>query len=247
MQFTVAAFYKFVSKFQKPLPEIRTNLLDFMKEKNITGTILLAEEGINSTISGSSKSIQEFLTFLKNEYLEFSTINPKFSYSEIAPFKKTKVKIKKEILTFNETDCNPATTKTGTFVNPKEWNTLINDPEVKLLDVRNSYETKDGTFRGAIDPKTENFTDFKEYVSKELDPSKDKKIAMFCTGGIRCEKASSYMLNRGFKEVYQLDGGILKYLEETPQDQTMWEGKCFIFDDRESLDQDLHPSPHAEN
>lgn len=239
--FTIAAFYKFTQISESIQQEIKLNTEKLMNDHQVFGTILIAQEGINSTIAGTNDGVTEVLNFLKS-ITQLSDIEPKLSYAEKIPFAKIKVKIKKEILTFGEENCEPSTAETGKFVNSKEWNNLIAQSDVLTIDVRNDYEVQEGSFKNAVDPKTVNFTDFKEFVATKLDPEKNKKVAMFCTGGIRCEKASSYMLKKGFKEVYQLEGGILKYLEETKEEDSCWQGNCFIFDERRSLNHNLKQS-----
>ncbi len=224
----VAALYKFAS-----LPDYRQlqpKLLDFCLLQKLKGTLLLAEEGINGTVAGSREAIDALIAFLKAD-VRFSDIEHKESYAEKTPFYRMKVRLKKEIVTLGVPGISP-TRKVGTYVAPQAWNALISDPEVVLIDTRNSYEYDIGTFRGALDPHTNTFREFPAYVNKALDPAKHKKVAMFCTGGIRCEKASSLMIELGFEEVYHLQGGILKYLEEVPVEQSLWQGECFVFDQR---------------
>ncbi|MTJ51273.1 rhodanese-related sulfurtransferase [Anabaena sp. UHCC 0253] len=224
----VAALYKFVS-----LPdykELQAPLLSFCQSQGIKGTILLASEGINGTIAGSRQEIDGVLAFLRTDS-RFADLEHKESYTEIPPFERLKVRLKPEIVTLGLPEVNP-NEKVGTYVTPEEWNDLISNPEVTVIDTRNDYEVTIGTFKGAKNPQTETFRDFPQYVEQHLDSHKHKKVAMFCTGGIRCEKASSYLLSQGFEEVYHLKGGILKYLEEVPQENSLWEGECFVFDER---------------
>lgn len=224
----VATLYKFVN-----LPdfrELRSPLLSFCEEQRIKGTILLAQEGINGTIAGSRESINAVLDFLYSDS-RFANLEHKESYTNKLPFGRMKVKLKKEIVTLGIPEINP-NEKVGIYVKPKQWNEIISDPDVTVIDTRNDYEVNIGSFKGAENPKTQSFRDFPEYVEKNLDPKKHKKVAMFCTGGIRCEKASAYMMNQGFEEVYHLEGGILKYLEEIPREESLWEGECFVFDER---------------
>jgi UPF0176 protein len=211
-----------------------------MKAHRVKGTLLLAEEGINGTISGSRNAIDGFLGELKSDP-RFADIDHKESYCDEEPFYRSKVKLKKEIVTIGVEGVDP-NKQTGTYVNPADWNALIADPEVLLIDARNDYEVALGTFAGAADPKTSSFGEFPKFVGDNLDPARHRKVAMFCTGGIRCEKASSYMKSRGFREVYHLKGGILKYLEEVPKEQSMWRGECFVFDHRVAVGQGLVPS-----
>jgi UPF0176 protein len=224
----VATFYKFVylSDFaakQKPLEK-------YCQQQEIKGTILLAAEGINGTIAGSRQGIDAVLEWLRGDS-RLADLEPKESYTDSPPFQRMKVKLKKEIVTFGLPETNP-NQQVGTYIEPKEWNKLINDPEVIVIDTRNQYEVDIGTFKGANNPKTDSFREFPDYVAAHLDPQQHKKVAMFCTGGIRCEKASSFLLSQGFSQVYHLKGGILKYLAEVPAEESLWEGECFVFDER---------------
>lgn len=224
----VAALYKFVS-----LPDyqaLREPLRQVMLDNGVKGTLLLAEEGINGTVSGWRQGIDALLAWLKRDP-RFADLEHKESYCEEQPFRRTKVKLKKEIVTLGVPQVDP-TRQVGTYVEPKDWNALIDDPEVVLIDTRNDYEVAIGTFERAVDPKTGSFREFPDYVNTHFDPRRHKKVAMFCTGGIRCEKASSYLLSQGFEQVYHLKGGILKYLEEVPAEQSKWRGECFVFDER---------------
>lgn len=224
----VAAFYKFVS-----LPdcaELREPLLEFCLAHRIKGTILLAQEGINGTISGDRASMDAVFARLRSD-ARFADLEVKESYTDQFPFERMKVKVKREIVTLGLPEINP-NDRVGTYVPPTQWNDLIQDPEVIVIDTRNDFEVKTGTFQGAQNPETASFREFPEYVQTHLDPQQHKKVAMFCTGGIRCEKASSYMLAQGFEEVYHLQGGILKYLEEIPPEESLWQGECFVFDQR---------------
>ncbi|QXE25908.1 hypothetical protein B6N60_04629 [Richelia sinica FACHB-800] len=224
----VAALYKFVS-----LPdynEMQAPLLSFCQEQGIKGTILLAKEGINGTIAGSRQSIDTVLAFLRADP-RLANLEHKESYTNTPPFERMKVRLKKEIVTLGIPTVDP-NQLVGTYVTPQEWNQLISDPQVTVVDTRNDYEVMMGTFQRAQNPQTQSFREFPEYVSQNLDPSTHKKVALFCTGGIRCEKATSYMLAQGFEEVYHLKGGILKYLEEVPPEESLWQGECFVFDER---------------
>lgn len=227
-KFKIVAFYEFTEL--KNLLEIKEKISKFSTLNRIKGTILLSKEGVNGTIAGSPDSIDGLV--LKLASYGIKKINPKFSYSEFLPFPRLKVKIKKEIVTFRNNDLDMNKNK-GEYVDPENWNNILNDPEITVIDVRNDFEVEMGTFKNSINPKTKNFTDFKEYADKEIN--KSKKIAMFCTGGIRCEKASSYLVSNGVEKVYQLKGGILKYLENINIDDSMFEGECFVFDRRVSL------------
>lgn len=231
----VAALYKFVE-----LPdyhEIREPLLDFCSSQGIKGTLLLASEGINGTVAGSREAIDGLLDYLKKD-ARFVDIGHKESIDSGYPFYRMKVKLKREIVTMGVTGIDPRKV-VGTYVKPKDWNALISDPEVLLVDTRNDYEVEIGTFDGAINPDTETFREFPQYVKDNLDPEKHKKVAMFCTGGIRCEKSTAYLKEQGFDEVYHLQGGILQYLEDVPEEQSMWKGECFVFDNRVSVNHQL--------
>lgn len=231
----VAALYKFVTL--EDYVERREPLLTVMLDNEVKGTLLLAQEGINGTIAGSRAGIDAVLAFLKADS-RLVDLEHKESYCDEQPFYRTKVKLKKEIVTLGVPGVDP-NKKVGTYVDPKDWNALISDPDVVLIDTRNDYEVGIGTFTNAVDPKTKSFREFPQYVRQNFDPSRHKKVAMFCTGGIRCEKASSFMLNEGFEEVYHLKGGILKYLEEVPQEDSLWQGDCFVFDNRVTVRHDL--------
>lgn len=231
----VAALYKFVTL--EDYVALREPLLQAMVDNGIKGTLLIAEEGINGTVSGSREGIDGLMAWLKNDP-RMDDIDHKESYCDEQPFYRTKVKLKKEIVTLGVEGVDP-NKKVGTYVDPQDWNALISDPEVLLIDTRNDYEVSIGTFEGAIDPKTTSFREFPDYIKANFDPAVHKKVAMFCTGGIRCEKASSYMLSEGFGEVFHLKGGILKYLEEVPQEETKWQGDCFVFDNRVTVRHDL--------
>lgn len=231
----VCALYKFVTL--ENFEEIRQPLLDVMLDNDVKGTLLLANEGINGTIAGTRQGIDQVLAWIKSDE-RLAELDYKESYDETMPFYRTKVKLKKEIVTMGVEGIDPKEV-VGTYVKPKDWNALISDPEVLLIDTRNDYEVGIGTFKGAVNPKTETFREFPEYVKENLDPEKHKKVAMFCTGGIRCEKSTAYLKEQGFENVFHLEGGILKYLEEVEKDDTLWEGECFVFDNRVAVDHDL--------
>lgn len=233
----VRAYYKFVALDE--IAELKERILDFSQGLDVMGTILLAPEGINSTMAASPDDMEWFWSCL-SEIPGLEDIEYKDSFHPENPFKRFKIKLKREIITIRDPDADP-TVRVGTYVSPSEWNDVISQEDVVLVDTRNYYEVAEGTFKGAIDPVTHNFGEFPEWVSANLDPEKHPKVAMFCTGGIRCEKASALMLARGFKEVYHLKGGILKYLEEVPAEQSLYEGSCFIFDDRDSIVTGLKP------
>ena len=210
------------------------------------GTILIAPEGINGTIEGSKNNIKKFLETLKNNK-KFSDIIPKYSYSSKDSFNRMKVRIKKEIVTIGNTEVNP-NKYIGKYIEPNDWNELISDPNTILIDTRNEYEVAIGTFKGAINPKTKSFRDLPNWIKNNLenedDNYKDKKIAMFCTGGIRCEKSTSYLVQKGFTNVSHLKGGILKYLENIPKKKSLWDGECFVFDQRVSVAEELKPGSY---
>ncbi|MCC5854220.1 MAG: rhodanese-related sulfurtransferase [Idiomarina sp.] len=228
MQYICAALYKFVEL--SDYVELRQPLYDVMASHEVKGTLLLAREGINGTICGKREAIDAVLGWLRADH-RLADLEHKESPSAEQAFYRTKVKLKKEIVTLGVDWVDPKNL-VGTYVAPKDWNQLIQDPDVLLIDTRNGYEVAVGTFAGAVDPKTESFRDFPEYVQNHLDTGKHKKVAMFCTGGIRCEKSTAYMKGLGFEEVYHLHGGILKYLEEVPEEESLWRGECFVFDQR---------------
>jgi len=242
MQFVIAAFYKFVS-----LPdyhELRLAWFDLCVQNEIKGTILLADEGMNGTIAGSREGMDIVLATLCADP-RLADLEHKESFADEMPFGKMKVKLRNEIVTIGQDGIDP-TEKVGIYVEPTEWNDLISDPDIVLIDTRNEYEYGIGTFEGAQNPHTRTFRQFPDYVKNQLDPTRHKKIAMFCTGGIRCEKASSLLLDQGFEEVYHLKGGILKYLEQISQDESTWQGECFVFDDRVTVNHDLEPGEYKD-
>lgn len=208
-----------------------------MEESGVKGTLLLASEGINGTVAGERVAIDRLLLWL-NQQPGLDNLVYKCSFDEQMPFYRTKVKLKKEIVTMGVEGIDPLKV-VGTYVKPKDWNELISDPDVLLVDTRNKYEVQIGTFKNAVNPETDTFREFPDYVKAHLDPSKHKKVAMFCTGGIRCEKSTAYLKEQGFDEVYHLEGGVLKYLEEIKQEQSMWEGECFVFDNRVAVNHSL--------
>ena len=230
LKFTIITFYQF--KKNNEFDKFRINLDQFCSFHKIKGTILLANEGINGTVAGLNESIN----LLEKELFEmgFTNLESKKSVHKFMPFNRLKIKNKKEIVTFDHSGLS-VENFSGKYVNSFDWNNLIDDDEVILIDVRNDFEVQVGTFKGSINPGTVNFSEFKKYIYEKLDKKKDKKIAIFCTGGIRCEKASAYMLNEGFQNVFQLKGGILQYLNDTPSESSKWEGECFIFDNRVSI------------
>ncbi len=232
---TICALYKFtrLDDFEK----IQSSLKIFLDSLNIKGTLLLAREGVNGTIAGDNVCIMKSLDYLQKDE-RLSGLEYKLSYSEKPPFKRLKVKLKKEIVTLGVSDIDPIHSS-GTYVKPVDWNELISDPDVVLIDTRNNYEFEIGSFKGSINPNTETFREFPAYTENNLEKFRDKKIAMFCTGGIRCEKSTAYLKSKGFENVFHLQGGILKYLEEIKEDESLWEGECFVFDDRVSVMHDL--------
>ena len=231
----VAALYKFATL--EDYQDLREPLLDVCQAAGTRGTLLLAEEGINGTIAGTREGIDAVLAFLKSD-TRLADLEHKESFDDHNPFYRMKVKLKKEIVTMGVPGIDPNRV-VGTYVEPKNWNALIEDPEVLLIDTRNDYEYGIGSFRGAVDPHTTTFREFPAWVREHLDPARHKKVAMFCTGGIRCEKASAFMLQEGFEEVYHLQGGVLNYLEEVPEQDSAWEGECFVFDNRVAVDHKL--------
>jgi len=233
----VAAIYKFVKLGD--CAELRAPLQAQCEALGITGTLLLAEEGINGTIAGTRAGIDRILAYLRSDR-RLADLQHKESVADLSPFYRMKVKLKKEIVTMGVPGIDPSE-QAGMYVKPEDWNALISDPDVLLVDTRNDYEVEVGTFKGAIDPHITTFREFPEYVKRNFDPGKQPRVAMFCTGGIRCEKASAYMLREGFPEVYHLQGGILKYLENVPAEESLWQGECFVFDQRVSVGQGLAP------
>lgn len=229
--YTVAAFYRFFA-LANPAA-LRDELCANFTSEDLLGTTLIAPEGINGTVAGTDENIHRFLDVLaENAGLDRAEV--KFSTAEEPPFRRLKFKLKREIITFRNAPVDPSSP--GQYVDANDWNKLLADPGVLLLDTRNSYETEIGTFAGAVKPPLATFSDFAKYVRENLDPKKHHKVAMFCTGGIRCEKASAFMLQEGFPEVFHLKGGILKYLEDVPVDSSQWQGACYIFDERVSVD-----------
>ncbi|MBE9059959.1 rhodanese-related sulfurtransferase [cf. Phormidesmis sp. LEGE 11477] len=241
MPVTVATFYKFAALTD--YADLQQPLRDICQRQNIKGTILLAAEGINGTIAGTKAGLDTVLAHIQADP-RLASLDIKESPAAETPFEKLKVRLKKEIVTIGLPEVSP-TQQVGTYVPPRAWNEIIADPEVTVIDTRNDYEVGMGTFQGAKNPQTEVFNEFPSYVKENLNPKKNKKVAMFCTGGIRCEKASSYMLAQGFEEVYHLQGGILKYLEEVPEEESLWNGECFVFDERVAIKHGLEPGTYA--
>ena len=240
MSYCVAALYHFA-----PLPDyeaLRAPLQGMCDMLGLTGTLLLASEGVNGTIAGSDAAINEVLAFLRADP-RLKGLEDKQSRAEENPFYRTKVRLKKEIVTMGVDGIDPNKV-VGTYVEPDQWNDLISDPDVILIDTRNDYEVEIGTFKGAINPDTQTFREFPQWVEENRDKLKKPKVAMFCTGGIRCEKASSFMKQNGFDDVYHLKGGILKYLETQPEESSLWEGDCFVFDQRVAVGHNLAESDY---
>ena len=234
-QVVVSALYHFVRL--DDYQSLRQPLYDFMIKHEIRGTLLLANEGINGTVAGPKQAIDKLHSWLRSDH-RLKDLKTKESFDNSMPFYRTRVKLKKEIVTMGIPDIDPNHV-VGSYVKPEDWNDLISDPDMVLVDTRNDYEVSIGTFRNAINPKTDTFRQFPDYVKSNLNPGKHKKVAMFCTGGIRCEKSTAYLKEQGFEEVYHLQGGILKYLETVAEADSMWEGECFVFDNRVSINHQL--------
>lgn len=219
-----------------------------MNEAEIRGTLLLASEGINGTIAGRPNELRRFVHWLRDFEHDarrpFEETDVKWSGCVNVPFRRARVRLKKEIVTLGVHGIDPLQS-VGTYVEPQDWNALVDDPDVVLIDTRNDYEIEIGTFAGAVNPNTESFRDFPKFVEQNLDPQKHTKVAMFCTGGIRCEKSTAYLKECGFTDVYHLHGGILNYLEKVPSDESRWQGECFVFDNRVSVDHDLHAGKYS--
>ena len=237
---TVATFYRFV-----PLdPDaFRPALLAECERLGIRGIILLANEGLNATVAGTTDAIDALLAYLRADE-RFSGLTPTLSTTDTMPFQRMKVRIKREIVRMGVPEVDP-NDRVGTYVPPEQWNALISEDDVALIDTRNDFEVKAGAFEGAINPETQAFGEFPDWVQRALDPAKHKRVAMYCTGGIRCEKATSYLLDQGFEEVYHLKGGILKYLEQVDPEQSRWNGECFVFDERVTVGHGLRPGDAA--
>ncbi len=237
----VAALYRFV-----PLVDhasMRESILETMIANGVRGTLLLASEGINGTVAGSRDGIERWLDFLRSDP-RLAELDVKWSECGQMPFRRSRVRLKKEIVTLGVEGIDPLAS-VGTYVDAEHWNELIDDPNVICVDTRNDYEVAIGTFRGAINPGTDSFRDFPDFVASHLDPAEHKKIAMFCTGGIRCEKSTALLKKFGFEDVYHLRGGILKYLETVPAEDSRWQGDCFVFDGRVAVDHDLNETDHV--
>jgi UPF0176 protein len=243
MPYEVAAFYQFAALpdfrgLREPLRAVCANL-------GLKGSVLLAHEGINGTLAGSAEAITALVEELRRGALfggRLDNLELKFSAALAMPFQRLKIRLKKEIVTLGDAAADP-TRQVGIYVDPADWNALIAAPDTLVIDTRNAFEVAMGTFAGALDPGIKSFGQFKEFAARNLDPAKHRRVAMFCTGGIRCEKASAYLLARGFAEVYHLKGGILKYLEGVPEAESRWRGECFVFDDRVALGHGLLECP----
>jgi UPF0176 protein len=234
-QIVVCALYKFATL--EDFESMRQPLHDVMEAQGVRGTLLLAREGVNGTVAGSRQGIDAVLTWLRAD-ARLADLSHKESYSDEMPFYRTKVKLKKEIVTMGVEGIDPRQV-VGTYVKPADWNSLIADPDVVVIDTRNDYEVQIGTFERALNPLTKTFREFPDFVKQNLNPATHPKVAMFCTGGIRCEKSTAYLKEQGFGEVYHLEGGILKYLEEVPQEESLWRGECFVFDNRVTVNHAL--------
>jgi UPF0176 protein len=234
MTWIVAALYKFTPIDDREA--MQAALKARAQELDVYGSLLIADEGINGTICAPTRNaMDQMIAFLDEKIGVDDTMELKYSTAELRPFRRLKVRLKKEIVTLRQDHVDP-TKQVGTYLTPQEWNEMLkNNPDMPVIDTRNDYEVEIGTFKNALDPKTKAFTEFPDFVKKHLNPEKHKKVAMFCTGGIRCEKASSYMLAEGYDEVYHLKGGILKYLEEIPEEESLWDGECYVFDHRVSI------------
>ncbi|MXN63652.1 rhodanese-related sulfurtransferase [Stappia sp. GBMRC 2046] len=234
----IAALYKFVDL--ESHEALREPLLAFCRSRSIFGSLLLAREGINGTVAGSPEAIGELLEYLRSDE-RFAELDAKFSYAARNPFKRMKVRLKKEIVSLGVAAADPRR-RVGTYIAPEDWNALVSDPDVVLVDTRNDYEVAFGRFQGAVDPGTRSFREFAEWVRQAKELEEKPRVAMYCTGGIRCEKATALLLSEGFEEVYHLKGGILNYLEKMPEAESLWSGSCFVFDERIAVDHDLAPT-----
>ncbi|MFZ9228398.1 MAG: rhodanese-related sulfurtransferase [Prochlorococcaceae cyanobacterium] len=243
----VAAFYRFSALSAEVLPDLQTDLRELAENAAVRGTILLAVEGVNGTICGPKAGVDQVLARLR-QIPGMAELEAKLSWADAQTFARLKVRLKREIVTMGCPTVKPAE-QVGTYVPPQQWDALISDPDTLLIDTRNSYEVAVGSFRGAIDPGTESFRQFPAWVEQQLRPlvaeRKPKAIAMFCTGGIRCEKATAYLLQQGFTGVHHLQGGILRYLEEVPEQSSSWQGECFVFDQRVTVNHQLEPGSHS--
>lgn len=241
-KFVISAFYQFVRL--DDYQAMQGPMQDFCRAQGVRGSILMSDEGINGTIAGTRAGIDAVMAYLRADE-RLANLLHKESFADFRPFKRMKVRLKKEIVTIKRDDADPFK-QVGTYVPPEEWNALISRDDVILVDTRNDYELKYGTFQGAIDPDIRSFSQFPDYIDEHLDPQTHRKVAMFCTGGIRCEKATAYLLAQGFEEVYHLEGGILRYFEEIAPEESLWDGECFVFDERVTVDKALRPRVNRE-
>ena len=245
-KYKVAAFYNFSSIIDHEILLIKEELTHLATKQEIKGTILLANEGVNGTVCGTENAIVQFIETLE-KLLKVSEINVKYSWTEKQAFRRFKARKKKEIVTIGIKQVNPSKS-VGKYIKAGEWNEFLEDPSNVVIDTRNEYEIKIGNFKGALNPHTSSFREFPAWVQKHLKPLIEEnpslKIGMYCTGGIRCEKATSFLIEEGFSDVYHLEGGILKYLEDVSAEKSLWNGECFVFDQRVSLDHDLLPGSH---
>ncbi|QYO66097.1 rhodanese-related sulfurtransferase [Leptolyngbya sp. 7M] len=241
--YEITTFYKFLDLSGSDLQALKANILDQMVVLSIRGTIILAPEGINATVASSPEQMRAFIKSL--DAILGIKLEARSTFSKVLPFKAAKVKVRQEIVTFgHNVDFSAAS---GTHISPEEWNDIIKKDGVVLIDTRNDYEFKIGTFEGAVNPATERFSDLPKFVEKNLDPDRHKNVAMFCTGGVRCEKFAPYLIAKGFENVYQLEGGILNYLASVPKEEQLWQGECFVFDERISVDADLQPGSSTDH
>ncbi len=248
----VAAFYAFVPLEQGQQEILLAQLPILAREGSVLGSVLVADEGVNGTISGPKTGVDELLEQLRQSLRlgdrHYERLEIKRSWADKPVFRRFKARSKREIVTIGDSSVDPRAS-VGTYVHPKDWNALVDDPETLVIDARNGYETSIGTFKGAIDPGTESFRDFPRWAEQHLKPlleeNSQKRVAMFCTGGIRCEKASSFLQQQGFGEIHHLRGGILSYLEQVPEEQSRWQGECFVFDQRVALNHQLEPGRHS--
>jgi UPF0176 protein len=247
MPFKVAAFYQFTA-----LPDfraLREPLRSICAGLGLKGSVLLAHEGLNGTLAGSVDAIGALVEELQQGALFGSRLDRlelKFSQASVMPFRRLKIRLKKEIVTLGDAEADPML-RVGTYVDAADWNELIAEPDTLVIDTRNTFEVEMGRFEGAIDPGLRSFGQFREFAARHLDPAKHRRVAMYCTGGIRCEKASAHLLARGFAEVYHLKGGILKYLEGIPESESRWRGQCFVFDERVALGHGLRERARADD
>lgn len=239
--FTVAALYRF-TPFSDPAA-LRAPLLNLCVAEGVTGTILLAPEGINGTVAGSARGLAAVLAHIR-ALPGCAEVEPKYASARTMPFGKIKVRLKREIVTMGQPDVDPRA-GVGRYVTPQDWNAVVTDPDTVVIDTRNDYEVAIGTFEGALDPQTQAFGDFPAWWERNADAMAGRRVAMFCTGGIRCEKSTAFLRQKGVEDVVHLQGGILKYLEEVPADQSLWQGACFVFDDRVSVEHGLVPGDHV--